>query len=47
MSEFTAQVQTLGRIAIPKPVRDIEGIIEGDYVVVTVRKTEKKRAKQN
>ena len=38
MATFTGQVQELGRIAIPKTVRDVEKIKPGDYVEVTIRK---------
>lgn len=38
MSEFTGKVQALGRIAIPKDLREANGIEEGDLVVVTVKK---------
>jgi AbrB family looped-hinge helix DNA binding protein len=38
MSEFTGKVQALGRVAIPKDLREANGIKEGDLVVVNVRK---------
>ena len=43
MTQFTAQVQELGRVAIPKVVRDVEGIEHGDYVMVDVTKVQKKK----
>ncbi len=36
MTKFTARVQALGRVAIPKPNREEEGIEEGDLVLVEV-----------
>ena len=35
---FPAKVQKIGRIAIPKSVRDGLGIQEGDEITVTVEK---------
>jgi len=39
--KFVARVQKLGRIAIPKPLRDVLGVEKGDLVQVSVRKIEK------
>ena len=35
---FTAKVQALGRVAIPKDVREVLSIEEGDLVSMRVRK---------
>ena len=44
---FTARVQALGRVAIPKEIREALMIVEGDLVSVRVRKvTSQKRAAQ-
>lgn len=40
-STFKATVQKIGRIAIPKSVRDGLGIQEGDEIEVTVKKEAK------
>ena len=42
MSEFTGQVQALGRVVIPKAIRETLKIDDGDYVVLTVRKVDSK-----
>ena len=47
---FTARVQAIGRLAIPKQIREQLGIREGDLVTVNVekviaRKTRRSRAK--
>ena len=41
MQQFTGQVQELNRVAIPKTVREIEGIKPGDYVTIQITKVEK------
>ena len=38
---FRAQVQALGRIVIPKEIRDTELIAKGDFVDVIVKPVEK------
>ena len=42
MTEFTTRVQALGRVAIPKLIRETDGIEEGDTVTITVTKVRKK-----
>ena len=47
MTQFTSKVQELGRVAIPKDVRVMEGIEPGDLVtlgVVKVKKAEVNKA---
>jgi AbrB family looped-hinge helix DNA binding protein len=43
-STFPQKVKSQGRIVIPKIVREGLGIIEGDQVTVTVRKTKEAKA---
>ena len=38
---FRAQVQALGRVVIPKEIRDTELIAKGDFVDVTVKPVRK------
>ena len=40
-AHFTARVQGVGRIAIPKPSRDASGIDKGDLVEVIIKVTRK------
>jgi AbrB family looped-hinge helix DNA binding protein len=35
---FTAKVQALGRVAIPKDLREVLSIMEGDLLEVEIRK---------
>jgi len=37
-SSFTAKVQKLGRVVIPKPVREALNINEGDIVLLRVKR---------
>ena len=37
---FTVTVQELGRVVIPKEIRDLRGIKPGDLVTMTVEKVE-------
>jgi len=39
---FTAKVQTLGRIVVPKEVMNSLGLKEGDFVEVRIKKIMKK-----
>jgi len=37
---FKAEVISLGRVTIPKTIRDILSISDGDYVEITIKKIE-------
>ena len=41
---FRAQVQALGRVVIPKEIRDTELISKGDFVDVTVKPVKRAEA---
>jgi hypothetical protein len=40
VEEFTAKVQALGRIVIPKNIRETEHIVPGQFLKVKLRKAE-------
>ena len=42
---FTVRVQAIGRLAIPKEIREVLGIRKGDMVMVRVEKVLPRRQK--